>query len=63
MEEYSDELIEEIKDNIDIVDFIGEYVDLRRKGREYFCNCPFHEERTGSFCVTPSIGFYYCFGC
>ena len=36
MEEYSDELIEEIKDNIDIVDFIGEYVDLRRKGREYF---------------------------
>lgn len=56
MEEYSDELIEEIKDNIDIVDFIGEYVDLRRKGREYFGNCPFHEERTGSFSVTPSKG-------
>lgn len=63
MEEYSDELIEEIKDNIDIVDFIGEYVDLRRKGREYFGNCPFHEERTGSFSVTPSKGIYYCFGC
>lgn len=63
MEEYSDELIEEIKDSIDIVDFIGEYVDLRRKGREYFGNCPFHDERTGSFSVTPSKGIYYCFGC
>lgn len=63
MEEYSEELIEEIKENIDIVDFIGEYVELKRKGREYFGNCPFHDERTGSFSVTPHKGVYYCFGC
>ena len=63
MKEYSDDLIEEIKDGIDIVDFIVEYVDLRKKGREYFGNCPFHDERTGSFSVTPNKGMYYCFGC
>ena len=63
MEEYSEELIEEIKESIDIVDFIGEYVDLRKKGREYFGSCPFHDERTGSFSVTPHKGVYYCFGC
>ena len=38
MEEYSEELIEEIKESIDIVDFIGEYVELKKKGREYFGN-------------------------
>lgn len=63
MEEYSDELVEEIKENIDIVDFIGEYVELKRKGKDYFGNCPFHNERTGSFSVTPHKGIYYCFGC
>lgn len=63
MEEYSEQLIEEIKENIDIVDFIGEHVELKRKGREYFGNCPFHDERTGSFSVTPHKGIYYCFGC
>mgnify|MGYP000270192119 CR=1 FL=1 len=63
MKEYSDDLIEEIKENIDIVDFIGEYVDLTRKGKEYFGKCPLHDERTGSFSVTPSKNMYYCFGC
>ena len=55
MKEYSDDLIEEIKENIDIVDFIGEYVELTKKGREYFGKCPLHDERTGSFSVTPKI--------
>lgn len=63
MKEYSEELIEEIKDNIDIVDFIGEYVELTKKGKEYFGKCPYHDERTGSFSVTPSKNMYYCFGC
>jgi len=63
MEEYNEQLIEEIKESVDIVDFIGEHVELRRKGREYFGNCPFHDERTGSFSVTPHKGIYYCFGC
>lgn len=63
MKEYSDDLIEEIKENIDIVDFIGEYVELTKKGREYFGKCPLHDERTGSFSVTPNKNMYYCFGC
>lgn len=63
MEEYSEELIAEIKENIDIADFIGEYVELKKRGREYIGKCPFHDERTGSFTVTPHKGMYYCFGC
>lgn len=55
MKEYSDDLIEEIKENIDIVDFIGEYVELTKKGREYFGKCPLHDERTGSFSVTQKM--------
>ena len=63
MKEYDDELIEEIKDRIDIVDFISEYTELKRRGRDWFGKCPFHDERTASFCVTPSKQTYYCFGC
>src|SRR6266705_2952610 len=46
---------------IDVV--IGRYVELKRKGRELFARCPFHNERTGSFHVVPARGFYHCFGC
>lgn len=63
MKEYDDELIEEIKDSIDIAEFIGEYIHLTKKGKEYFGKCPFHDERTGSFTVTPHKRMYYCFGC
>ena len=63
MEEYSEELIQEIKNQIDIAEFISEYVPLNRKGRDWFGRCPFHNERTASFSVTPSKRTYYCFGC
>ena len=60
---YDDELIDEIVNAIDIVDFIGEYVDLTRKNRYFFGECPFHNEDTASFCITPSKNMYHCFGC
>lgn len=60
---YSNELIEQIKEANDIVNVISEYVPLKKKGRNYWGCCPFHNEKTPSFSVTPEKGFYYCFGC
>ena len=60
---YSDELIEEVRSRNDIVDVIGGYVRLQKKGSSYFGLCPFHNEKTGSFSVTPSKQMIYCFGC
>lgn len=60
---YSDELIEEVRSRNDIVDVIGGYVRLQKKGSTYFGLCPFHNEKTGSFSVSPNKQMYYCFGC
>lgn len=60
---YSDELIEEIRTKNDIVDVISGYVKLQKKGSTYFGLCPFHNERSPSFSVTPGKEMYYCFGC
>ena len=60
---YSDDLIEEVRQSNDIVDVISNYVQLKRKGSSYFGLCPFHNEKTGSFSVSPSKQMYYCFGC
>lgn len=58
-----DHLIDEIRDRADIVEIIGEAVPLKKAGREFKANCPFHEEKTPSFYVVPHKGFYKCFGC
>ncbi len=60
---YSDDLIEEIQNRNDIVDIVSEYVKLKKKGGTYFGLCPFHNEKTGSFSVSPSKQMFYCFGC
>ena len=60
---YSDELIEEVRSRNDIVDVISGYVRLQKKGSTYFGLCPFHNEKTGSFSVSPAKQMYYCFGC
>jgi DNA primase len=58
-----DDQVEEVRARADIVELIGEFVSLKKVGRQYKANCPFHEERTPSFYVTPDKGFYKCFGC
>ncbi len=58
-----DELTQEIRTKIDIVDLISEYVDLKRSGQNLKGLCPFHSEKTPSFMVSPSKQIFHCFGC
>lgn len=60
---YSDDIIEEVRSKNDIVDVVSQYVKLTKKGSSYFGLCPFHNEKTPSFSVTPGKQMYYCFGC
>ena len=55
--------IEAVKERVDIVDVITEYVVLRKRGKDYVGLCPFHGEKTASFTVSPGKQLYYCFGC
>ena len=57
------ETIEEIRRSVDILDVIGEYVQLKKQGRNYIGLCPFHGENTPSFSVSPDKQLYHCFGC
>lgn len=63
MVRYSDELLDEIKSKNDIVDIVSQYVVLKRSGRNYMGLCPFHKEKSGSFCVSPDKQIFHCFGC
>ena len=54
---------EEVKQRADIVDVVSEYVVLRKRGKDYVGLCPFHDEKTPSFSVSPAKQMYYCFGC
>ncbi len=55
--------IEALKHSIDIVDLIGNYLELKKAGANYKCNCPFHDEKTPSFNVNPQRQIFHCFGC
>lgn len=60
---YSEDAIEEVISNTDIVDIIGQYVSLKRRGANYIGLCPFHREKTPSFTVAPDKQIFKCFGC
>jgi len=59
----NDELIERIRDTIDIVDVVSRYVNLRKTGSNYVGLCPFHNEKTPSFTVSETKNLFHCFGC
>ena len=60
---YNDEILEDIRQSNDIVNIISQYVALKRKGRNYFGLCPFHNEKSPSFSVSPDRQIFHCFGC
>lgn len=60
---YPDDVIEEVRTRNDIVDVVSQYVNLKKKGANYFGLCPFHNEKSPSFSVSPGKQMYYCFGC
>ena len=60
---YSQDILEEVRIQNDIVEVISGYIPLKQKGRTYFGLCPFHNESTPSFSVSPDKQLYYCFGC
>ena len=60
---YSDEILDEVRSSNDIVDIISQYISLKRSGRNYFGLCPFHNEKSPSFSVSPDKQIFHCFGC
>ena len=60
---YPEEVVEEVGRANDIVDLVGQYVKLKKQGNRYMGLCPFHNEKTPSFSVSPDMQLYYCFGC
>src|SRR5579875_3217141 len=62
-ERIAEEKINQIRQAVDIVEVISDYVQLKKQGRNYFGLCPFHGENTPSFSVSPDKQIYHCFGC
>lgn len=62
-ERIAEEKLNEIRQAVEIVDVIGDYVQLKKQGRNYFGLCPFHGENSPSFSVSPDKQIYHCFGC
>ncbi|MWV61409.1 DNA primase [Helicobacter saguini] len=63
MARITSESIERLKGNIDIVELISSYIDVKKAGRDYVALCPFHDEKTPSFSISATKGMYHCFGC
>ena len=58
---YPDDVIEQVRSSNDIVDVVGSYVHLKKRGANYFGLCPFHNEKSPSFSVSPDKQIFYCF--
>ena len=57
------ETIDKIREAADVIEVIGDFVSLKKKGQNFMACCPFHNEKTPSFSVSPGKGIYKCFGC
>lgn len=61
--EYDEEFLRSVSEQVDLVDYIGQKVELEQKGKDYFCRCSKHVDKTPSFSITPDKNAYYCFSC
>ena len=59
----SGDAVQQIKDRLNIIDVISPYAELHKSGRHFVARCPFHQEKSPSFHVSPDRGTYHCFGC
>lgn len=60
---YDEDMLEEINNSVDLLDYIGNTMELKQRGKDYFGHCPLHIDRTSSFSVTPSKNKFFCFSC
>lgn len=60
---YSNEILNEVRENNDIVEIVSQYMNLKRSGRNYFDLCPFYNKKSSSFWVSPDKQIFHCFGC
>ena len=59
---FSSQILDEIRSRVDIVEMVGQFVNLKRAGEHWKGLCPFHNEKTPSFTVNPKRGIFHCFG-
>ena len=60
---YDDDMLQEINESVDLCEYVGQSIDLEKRGEHYFGHCPLHIDKTPSLCITPSKNMYYCFSC
>lgn len=63
MVKYDEDMIQEISDNVDLLEYVSQSIELKQKGRDYFGTCPLHTDLTPSFSVTPRRNSFFCFSC
>lgn len=57
------DVVQQIKDRLNILDVVAPYVEVQKAGKQFKCKCPFHNEKTPSFNISPERGMYHCYGC
>lgn len=61
--QYDDDMLLQINESVDLLDYVSQHLDMEKKGRDYWANCPLHVDNTPSFSITPEKNSYYCFSC
>ena len=60
---YDDDMLQQINENADLLEYVSQFIDMEKRGNDYFGHCPLHIDNTPSFSITPSKNSYYCFSC
>lgn len=63
MNTYDPEAIDRINDSVDLVEYVGQYIELEQRGKDYYGHCPLHEDNTPSFSINSEENYFYCFSC